>query len=155
MAYQEDTALYVYNEVSIYLPTWYWHKHRKTWPDLHVLHKNRKRRGKHLNKFFLLFSQFYKKSLYRPISFQSVESLTGSPRRATGEVNRNAIQTTTKNLEVWESEKIQRCVERWTGSPRRATGEVNQDILVDKMVKNSFIDEHYQDRQQRKAKTFK
>ena len=56
---------------------------------------------------------------------------------------------------IWESEKIQRCVERWTGSPRRATGEVNQDILVDKMVKNSFIDEHYQDRQQRKAKTFK
>ena len=44
---------------------------------------------------------------------------------------------------------------RYAGSPRRATGEVNQDILVDKMVKNSFIDEHYQDRQQRKAKTFK
>ena len=44
-------------------------------------------------KYFLLFSKFYEQI---SISFQSVESLTGSPRRATGEVNRHARQTTRK-----------------------------------------------------------
>ena len=66
----------------IYLPTWYLHNHTKnlTWPTCCA--QKQETEESTYNKYFLLFSQFYEQI---SISFQSVESLTGSPRRTTGE----------------------------------------------------------------------